>query len=195
MSKKTYYEILGVSKTATQAEIKIAYRKQARQWHPDFHAMELDGKKHVAEEMIKIINEAYNVLSDSFQRSSYDLDLSRGLGFVSIPDFFSQEKKQENSYHSSNDNNKKPGFGNELKDALKSAIVSLKNKEPISLYQSAMLYMLFEIHESLGSFTPEEMELINELRSLLYPSGINNIANDFNNYNGNGDSKKFGKKY
>lgn len=195
MSKKTYYEILGVSKTATPAEIKIAYRKQARKWHPDFHAMELVGKKHVAEEMIKIINEAYNVLSDSFQRSSYDLDLSRGLGFVSIPDFFSQEKKQENSYHSSNDNNKKPGFGNELKDALKSAIVSLKNKEPISLCQRAMLYMLFEIHESLGSFTPEEMELINELRSLLYPSGINNIANDFNNYNGNGDSKKFGKKY
>lgn len=117
------------------------------------------------------------------------------MGFVSIPDFFSQEKKQENSYHSSNANNKKPGFGNELKDALKSSIVSLKNKEPISLYQRAMLYMLFKIHESSGSFTPEEMELINELRSLLYPSGINNIANDFNNYNGNGDSKKFGKKY
>lgn len=66
MSKKTYYEILGVSKTATPAEIKIAYRKQARQWHPDFHAMESDRKKHEAEEMIEIIIEAYNVLSDSF---------------------------------------------------------------------------------------------------------------------------------
>jgi len=64
-----YYEILGVSREASDKEIKTAYRKLARQWHPDMH----QGKeKETAEEKFKQINEAYEVLSDAEKRAKYD---------------------------------------------------------------------------------------------------------------------------
>lgn len=64
-----YYEILGVKREATEKEIKSAYRKLARKWHPDLHPGE---KKAEAEEKIKKINEAYEVLSDQEKRKKYD---------------------------------------------------------------------------------------------------------------------------
>jgi curved DNA-binding protein len=64
-----YYEILGVDRKASDKEIKSAYRKLARKWHPDLHS----GKdKEKAEEKIKQINEAYEVLSDKEKREKYD---------------------------------------------------------------------------------------------------------------------------
>ena len=58
MAKRDYYEVLGVSKTATDQEIKRAYRKLAKQYHPDV-ATEAN-----AEEKFKEVQEAYEVLSD-----------------------------------------------------------------------------------------------------------------------------------
>lgn len=64
-----YYETLGVKRDATEKQIKTAYRKLARKWHPDLHT----GKaKEEAEEKIKLINEAYEVLKDPEKRSKYD---------------------------------------------------------------------------------------------------------------------------
>lgn len=65
--KKDYYELLGISRTASPEEIKLAYRRQAIKFHPDKNP---DDK--TAESQFKAINEAYEVLSDSQKRAAYD---------------------------------------------------------------------------------------------------------------------------
>ena len=66
MNKKDYYDILGVSKGATDAEIKSAFRKLAKKYHPDV------SKEENAAEKFKEAQEAYAVLSDKDKRSKYD---------------------------------------------------------------------------------------------------------------------------
>ncbi len=74
MSNRDYYEILGVGRNASNDEIKAAFRKLARQYHPDVN--KADG----AEEQFKEINEAYGVLSDPDKRARYDRFGKEGLG-------------------------------------------------------------------------------------------------------------------
>ena len=66
-NKRDYYEVLGVEKNASDAEIKKAYRKLAMKYHPDQNP----GDK-TAEEKFKEINEAYEVLSDADKKARYD---------------------------------------------------------------------------------------------------------------------------
>jgi molecular chaperone DnaJ len=69
-----YYTVLGIDRTATDADIKKAFRKLAQQWHPDVNT------EPGAQERFKEINEAYQVLSDATRRQTYDMFGRAGLG-------------------------------------------------------------------------------------------------------------------
>lgn len=78
VSKRDYYEVLGVDRNATPEEIKKAYRKLARQYHPDVN------KSEDAADKFKEVKEAYETLSDSQKRAQYDryghIDPNQGFG-------------------------------------------------------------------------------------------------------------------
>ena len=84
MAEKDYYSILGVNKSASAEELKSAYKKLAKKWHPDVN------KAPEATEKFKELNEAYSVLSDSNKRAQYDQFGSEsfrggGSGFQGFP--------------------------------------------------------------------------------------------------------------
>lgn len=95
MSKKDYYDILGVTKNASESEIKKAYRKQALKFHPDKNPGD-----HTAEEKFKEAAEAYEVLSNAEKKQRYDqfghAGMKGGQGFggggagMNMDDIFSQ---------------------------------------------------------------------------------------------------------
>ena len=87
--KRDYYDILGVSKRATDEQLKIAFRKKALEYHPDRN------KSKDAEEKFKEINEAYQILSDSEKRAKYDqfghagvTGVAGSAGFAGFGDIF-----------------------------------------------------------------------------------------------------------
>ena len=67
MAKRDFYEVLGISRSADDTEIKKAYRKLARQYHPD-----VNPDDNTAAEKFKEITESYEVLSDADKRAQYD---------------------------------------------------------------------------------------------------------------------------
>ena len=82
MAKRDYYEVLGVGRNASPDELKSAFRRLAREYHPDVN------KSADAEERFKELNEAYAVLSDGEKRSVYDRYGHEGLsGMGGMPDF------------------------------------------------------------------------------------------------------------
>jgi molecular chaperone DnaJ len=82
MTQRDYYDILGIPRNSSVDEIKAAFRKLARQYHPDV------SKEPDAEEKFKEINEAYGVLSDPEKRARYDQFGRAGLGDMGgMPDF------------------------------------------------------------------------------------------------------------
>jgi len=98
VTKRDYYEVLGVGREASEDEVKKAFRKVARQYHPDLHSDPKEKKK--AEEKFKEANEAYEILSHADNRKRYDMfghaggpqgmggaegfDVGRGGGFGDI---------------------------------------------------------------------------------------------------------------
>ena len=101
MAKRDYYDVLGVQKKATSQELKSAYRKLAKKYHPDTNPG--DAK---AEQMFKEVTEAYNVLSDDEKRKLYDqfghaaFDGSMG----SNPEEFAKNANQQHFWRSEGSN-------------------------------------------------------------------------------------------
>lgn len=85
VTKKDYYEILGVTKDTSAEEIKKAYRKQARKHHPDVNPGDA-----AAEERFKEIAEAYHVLGDEKRRTAYERGPEQFAQEVDLSEFFSQ---------------------------------------------------------------------------------------------------------
>jgi molecular chaperone DnaJ len=97
MTKKDYYEVLGVERGATKLEVKKAFRRLAKKYHPDIY----DGDKKEAEEKFKEISEAYEVLVDEDKRAKYDaygheaVDGTFGSGGFQWSDFTHQDDVQD----------------------------------------------------------------------------------------------------
>lgn len=97
MAKKDYYDVLGVNRGADEREIKRAYRKLAKKYHPDINP----GDKE-AEQKFKELTEAYNVLSDSEKKKLYDQ-----FGFAAFEEGYGRERN-----HSGAGSYSTGGFGN-----------------------------------------------------------------------------------
>ena len=89
--KRDYYEVLGVSRTASAEEIKSAYRKAALRWHPDRNPRE----KPLAEERFREATEAYSVLSDPQKRAAYDRFGHEGVSGVGFETGFNRSIFEE----------------------------------------------------------------------------------------------------
>ncbi len=74
MAKRDYYDVLGCSNTASESELKKAYRTKAKELHPDRNA-----DKKNAEEDFKLVNEAYEILKDPNKKAAYDTNGYEGL--------------------------------------------------------------------------------------------------------------------
>ena len=103
MKFRDYYETLGVARSATEAEIKTAYRKLARKHHPDVN------KEAGAEEQFKEIGEAYAVLKDTEKRAAYDrfgANWKNGQDFTPPPNWNEGFEYSDNGFNGGN-----PGYG------------------------------------------------------------------------------------
>lgn len=110
-----YYKILGVSRNASQEEIRKAYLKQVKRYHPDTNP-----KNKKLEERMKLINEAYKILSDPISRSKYDFNYY----------FDDSSKSTKNSSYESEDAhyNSSKSTANDFINNLADTIKELKEK-------------------------------------------------------------------
>ena len=95
---KDYYDILGVSRDASEDDIKKAYKKIMLKYHPDRMGNKSDKEKKEAEEIVKSANEAYETLSDPQKKQEYD-NPGFGGGFNPFADFFGHDRSNGQSWH------------------------------------------------------------------------------------------------
>lgn len=87
MPRPDYYELLDISPSATPAELKLAYYRQAKKYHPDLNAGNTG-----AEERFKLVAEAYRILGDERERQLYDEARERDLRYADAPELASMQR-------------------------------------------------------------------------------------------------------
>ena len=95
---KDYYDILGVSRDASEDDIKRAYKKIMLKYHPDRMGNKSDKEKKEAEEIVKSANEAYETLSDPQKKQEYD-NPGFGDGFNPFANFFGHDRSNGPSWN------------------------------------------------------------------------------------------------
>lgn len=105
MEKKDYYQVLGVNKTATNDEIKRAYKKLAKKYHPDANIGKTEQEKKSTEEQFKEVAEAFEILSNQEKRERYDrfghdMGRSQGFGGNDMDDIREFIRRQEEEFFS-----------------------------------------------------------------------------------------------
>ena len=144
----TYYEVLGVKKTATQKEIKEAYKKLVKKYHPDIY----QGDKLFAEKKTKSLNLAYDILSDPVKKAAYDEEISPTPVYqYSAPKYTSKTRYYtRNSYSNNYDENintsstykKFHEMHNKFTDNILKQVSSLKLIQKILLFLAIMAIYL-----------------------------------------------------
>lgn len=162
MTKRDYYEILGVKKGATEAEIKSAYRKLARAHHPDID------KSAGASERFKEIGEAYQVLSDAGKRQNYDR-----FGHAGPTNPFGGGSRTY-SWSTSNNPNVKFDFGGfEDPFELFEQIFGMSSPFGAGFKRRPTYQMNISFDESIHGST-KEIQIDNQKLTIKIPAGVDN---------------------
>lgn len=143
---KDYYGILEVNEKASQEIIEKAYKTLVKKYHPDLYS---SVEKREAERKLKDINEAYNILSDSFLRSQYDLELQRERSRAQTSRNISKENIQNHQQNTTQKRNEKVS-GNQRK---KKKTGYVPNKSNVGT-----IFGLVDLVKDLWSNKPEKRE-------------------------------------
>ena len=117
-NKKTFYETLGVNPSASLKEIKDAYRKRARVAHPDLHRDRNTTMRQLAEDQIRILNEAYDVLTRGQKRELYDRCLEEGLDYHEMEQYERPESAAEKEIREAAEMLELEGLTKSVEDAI-----------------------------------------------------------------------------
>ena len=141
---KDYYGILEVNKNASNEIIEKAYKTLVKKYHPDLYS---SVQKKEAEKKLKEINEAYNILSDSFLRSQYDLELQKEINNTQA----NANKLNENGKAYEKNNNEKVNQLKNKKKKSKSEYVKTKNNV-------GTIFGIIDLVQDLWANRPEKKE-------------------------------------
>lgn len=155
-----YYETLEVSKNASKEVIEKAYKVLAKKYHPD---LQEQNYKHLAEQKMKMINEAYEVLSDDIKRKEYDIELKKQLEIERQIEY--EKIKQEDTKEQNNTDNNYNEEYNLTKEQIKQEKMARKQ------YQEEQERIYYNYMRSLG-YRVKERWTIKKLIKLLKIIGI-----------------------
>lgn len=160
---KNYYELLEVSEKASPEVIKKAYTTLVKKYHPD---LQPDNEKKSAEDKIKDINEAYEVLSDSVKRNEYDrkLEVAR--------------RKEEQAKYSHFNNTYQNNHNNYSQNSAYNADLNQKNKPQKRVIRKPNIHNNYDDFSDFNNFQKDYNTIMNEVYNNAYNQAyINSLKN------------------